>query len=323
MKKSIIIYSHLTFWIIVLLSKLLSVFSITYLTANDLKYTTVKFVFFPFIIFYIGYFIIMKLVRHPKSILTALIFFTITILIVFFYAKKTYAYCITILSANLVWFFLGGLLRFFIDWFKKKSSIQTLQKENIESQLALLRMQINPHFLFNTLHNIDALIYKYPERASQSIVKLSDIMRYMLNDSKTEFISIEKELAYLENYITLEKLRLKNQNFLDYTISGDFKNKQIAVMILIPFIENAIKHSVDSEINQGIIIHFSFIQNKLIFTCANKFDVLTIDKDKTHGIGLDTVKKRLSILYANKHNLIITTENSIFKVELEILLDES
>lgn len=323
MKRSIIIYSHLTFWGIVLLSKLLSIFSLKYLTANEIIYTNVIFLFFPFIMFYVGYFVIMKLVRQPKSILAAIFFCSITILIIFLYSKKTYAYSITIFSTNLPWFFLGGLLRFFIDWFNKKSSIQILQRKNAESQLAFLRMQINPHFLFNTLHNIDALIYKYPEKASLSIVKLSDIMRYMLNDSKTEFISIEKELAYLENYISLEKLRLKNEKFLDYTISGDFKNKQIAVMILIPFIENAFKHSIDSEVERGIIIDFSFVQNKLIFICENKFDVLTMDKDKTHGIGLDTVKKRLTILYANKHNLNITTENSIFKVKLEIILDES
>lgn len=246
-----------------------------------------------------------------------------TYLILFLISKKVFAYAIAPISSVFLFTTIGCLFRFFIDWFKKKNDVIILEKENVASNLALLKSQINPHFLFNTLHNIDTLIYDNQEKASKSLVKLSDIMRYMLKDAKSDWVELQKEVEYLENYLSLEQLRLKNEKFLNYSINGDYKRILIMPMIMIPFVENAFKHSVDSSIENGIVIKIRIENRTLSFVCENQFDKSETDKDKVHGIGLETVKKRLDLIYKNRHKLSINSENSVFKVNLEIDLNEN
>jgi LytS/YehU family sensor histidine kinase len=198
-----------------------------------------------------------------------------------------------------------------------------LEKQNAESNLALLRTQINPHFLFNTLHNIDTLIMDNQAKASKALIKLSDIMRYMLNESHLDHVSLEKELDYIENYISLEKLRIKNPNFVKYTITGDYKEIKIAPMLFLPFIENAFKHSVDTECENGLEISININKNFITLNCENKFDKTYSENDNTHGIGLDTVKKRLELIYPGKHKLKISKNDSLFKAELQIEVNDN
>jgi LytS/YehU family sensor histidine kinase len=227
------------------------------------------------------------------------------------------------LSSFFLWTTVGGLFRYFIDWFKKRNDVLILEKENMAGNLAVLKSQINPHFLYNTLHNIDALIYEDRDKASKSLEKLSDIMRYMLSDTQSDFVDLQKELDYLQNYLALEQLRLKSERFLNYTVSGDVEGFKIAPMILIPFVENAFKHSVDSNIENGIIIKIDVNKNRLSFLCENRFDPSDTDKDKGHGIGLENVKKRLSLIYGSNYNLSIDTVHSVFKVNLTIELNDN
>ena len=217
--------------------------------------------------------------------LFAIIGIVASYLILFWVSKKSFAFGIAPLSTIFLWTAIGCLFRFFIDWFNKKNEVLVLEKENILSNLELLKYQINPHFLFNTLHNIDALINENQEKASKSIVFLSDIMRYMLKDTKSEFVELQKEILYLENYFSLERLRLKNDNFLNYSIIGRNNELKIAPMILIPFVENAFKHSVDSSIENGIIIRIEIEKSRLIFNCENRYDKSETEKDETSGIG--------------------------------------
>lgn len=265
----------------------------------------------------------MKIKWNRKFLLYTIIGIVTSYLILFIFSKKAFAFGLAPLSSIFLWTTIGSLFRLFIDWFKKKNDILVLEKENISSNLALLKNQINPHFLFNTLHNIDTLIHDNQDKASKSLVKLSDIMRYMLKDSKSEFVDLQNEIVYLENYFSLERLRLKNENFFNYSISGSYKGFKIAPMILIPFIENAFKHSVDSSIENGIIVKISINNSKLVFNCENQYDKAETDKDKTQGIGLETVQKRLDLIYNNKYKMIINSENSIFKVNLELELNEN
>ncbi len=223
----------------------------------------------------------------------------------------------------ILWLTLGCLFGFFVDWYNKQNDIKALERENLTSNLAMLKFQINPHFLFNTLHNIDTLIHENQENASKSLIKLSDIMRYMLHDAKSELVELEKEVEHLQNYLSLEQLRLKNEKFLNYSINGNSKGINIAPMIMIPFVENAFKHSVDSDIENGITINITIENNSLNFKCENYFDTSDTDKDNTHGIGLNTVKKRLNLIYKEKYNLSIRSDNSIFKVDLKIELHEN
>ena len=222
-----------------------------------------------------------------------------------------------------IFLILGASFRSIFGWIEQKRLHEQLEQQNLRSELSLLKIQLNPHFLFNTLHNIDTLIYENQDKASKSLVKLSEMMRYMLKDVHADFVSMEQEIQHLENYLALEKLRLKNENFLNYHLTGDYKDLKIAPMIMIPFIENAFKHSVDSSNENGIKIFITLEKNKLNFMCENLFDKDDTDKDKGHGIGLETVKKRLEYIYKNKYTLSVNSENSVFKVHLEIELNEN
>lgn len=190
-----------------------------------------------------------------------------------------------------------------------------------KAQLAMLRSQINPHFLYNTLHNIDALIYKEPSKASQSVMMLSDIMRYMLKDVPTEQVELIKEIEHLTNYIALERLRLKNDKFVNFQMTEFNSGLGIAPMLLIPFVENAFKHAVDSDRENGIKIQLTVKDTTLNFSCENSYDESDTEKDNAHGIGLETVRKRLKLLYPDSHQLIINKEQSVFKVKLVVQLN--
>lgn len=329
MKKSTIIWCHIIFWILSFVSYMLLPLVSHYISVADLGWIRIYTFYATPLFFYIGYFSIMKLLKKKRILLYAIIVFVLSYAILFLISQRAFSYGVAPLSSAFVWIAVGGLFRFFIDWFQKRSNILSLKKENAESELALLRTQINPHFLFNTLNNIDALIKSDPEKASLSLSKLSEIMRYMLKEQKTNEVLLKEEVDFLENYISLERLRLKNDNFLKVDIQDNYPDKKIAPMLLIPFVENAFKHSIDSNCTNGIAICLAFDKNKLIFTCENKFDASETGKDTTHGIGLKTVKKRLDMLYHGKHSLDITsdisalTDNSIFKVKLETYLNEN
>ncbi len=323
MKKSGIIYMHILFWVIILATNFVSPFILKYLSPKELGTIALyKNIFNP-VFFYIGYIGIMRIKWTRRNIIY--MFFTIALgyLALFLISKRIFSYGIAPLSSVFLWTSIGCLFRIFIDWFKKRNEVLVLEKENVESNLALLKSQINPHFLFNTLHNIDALIYDNQEKASSSLEKLASIMRYMINETKSDWVELMQEIKHLKDYISLEQLRLKNRKFVNYSLIGECKGVKIAPMLMIPFVENAFKHSIDSKIENGIIIEIYVEGNVLNFTCRNIFDPLEKDKDEGCGIGLETVKKRLELIYPQKHKLEIKTEKSIYKVKLEIQLDEN
>ncbi|MFW5701135.1 MAG: sensor histidine kinase [Cyclobacteriaceae bacterium] len=337
MKKSVIILSHIGFWLmiwflIVALVDLLDTFlqfpsgDYNPIANKDAIIIATKITGLLFIPFYIFFFYTILIIRKVKYLIYPLI------LIVIYYighviwgGNNSNKFLDALIAVVFILLFglLGGLFQFFTDWFKKNRLKLELERKNYESNFALLRSQINPHFLFNTLHNIDTLIYDNQDKASKSLVKLSDIMRYMLKEAKLDFVELDKEINHIESYLSLEKLRLKNEKFLDFTINGDSKGIKIAPMILIPFVENAFKHCVDSSIENGILIKITIENRKLIFVCENQYDKSETDKDKVHGIGLETVKKRLDLIYTDKHKLSINSEDSVFKVNLELELNEN
>lgn len=221
--------------------------------------------------------------------------------------------------------FFGGLglgARAIIEYFNEKDKQKELEKKNLQSELNLLRSQINPHFLFNTLNNIDALVRKNPEQASELLIKLSVQMRYMLYDSNTEKINLDSEIEFIKDYISLQKLRIRNQKAVKFTLNGEFKDKVIAPMLFIPFIENAFKHCSNKEHEGAIEIEISENHDQLGFFTSNSYDPdSTGEKDDSGGIGLDLVKRRLKLIYPERHVLEITDENSRFTVRLNIPLD--
>ena len=179
----------------------------------------------------------------------------------------------------------------------------------------MLRNQVNPHFLFNVLNNIDALVYPHSQEASDAIVKLSSIMRYMLYDSNTDWVTLGKEVHYLNSYIELQNMRLKDNSGIKVDFRAIDKELQIAPMLLVPFVENAFKHATkDPKIDMRIETE----EGKLAFTVRNSIDQENNQKDSVGGIGLQNVKRRLNLIYPNKHELVINEESDSFYVQLTI-----
>lgn len=220
-------------------------------------------------------------------------------------------------------FFIGYLFALVYDWYRKSLKQKDMEKQKLQSELTLLRNQINPHFLFNTLNNIDSLIKSNPPKASASLVGLSDIMRYMVYETNVEFVPLYKELEYIENYLELQKLHFSNLNLVDYHVKGSSENINIPPMLFIPFIENAFKHCNNKEMNNAIRFTFEVSTKEIIFAAENIADKKhLITKDKSSGVGLDIVKRRLEIIYPNRHKLEIKEEKDLFCVFLKIKLDD-
>ena len=206
------------------------------------------------------------------------------------------------------------------EWYASQQEKKELLNQSLISELALLRSQINPHFLFNTLNNIDSLVMRDPDRASNAIIKLSEIMRYMLYDSNTDFVPLDKELDYIESFISLQQLRLKNAAHTKFTIQGDPKGKMIPPMLFVPFVENAYKHGSKQKNKPGVIISVDITENSLTFEVVNSYSVDAVcSKDVTGGIGMHNVKRRLELLYKDKHELIINKDNGEYQVILKLM----
>jgi LytS/YehU family sensor histidine kinase len=221
---------------------------------------------------------------------------------------------------NTLGFTFGPItIKFSVDWFREHRQKTELLTQNQASELALLRSQINPHFLFNTLNNIYALVYKKSDEAPEAVMKLSGIMRYMLDDSTGDKVELKKEIEYLNNYIELQKLRIADKEFVEFVINGEPENKYITPMIFIPFIENAFKHCDKSHEPPGIIIQIDILENKILLYSKNYYtNEEPQSKDLTGGIGLANVRRRLELLYPNRHKLAINSAENTFVVELEL-----
>ena len=221
--------------------------------------------------------------------------------------------------------FAGGIglgARAIVEYFKDKEMRKELERKNLQSELTLLRSQINPHFLFNTLNNIDALIRKDPERASDLLIKLSVQMRYMLYDSNTDKIEFASEVEFIKDYIALQKMRMKNQQAVEFLVNGDYKGVLVPPMLFIPFIENDFKHCSKPDLDKAISISIFADKTNLRFHSKNIFDRDNIAKnDKIGGVGLELVKKRLELLYPGKHSLEISDDNGFFEVSIIIQLN--
>jgi len=196
--------------------------------------------------------------------------------------------------------------------------IERLQAKQTESELKLLKSQVNPHFLFNTLNNIYSTNLEDSDKANEIILELSDLLRYQLESNKEEFSTLAKEIKNLENYIHLEKIRVKDC-YINVTKEGNFQDTKILPLLLLPFVENAFKYGTGIEPGK-IEVQISLNNKKEFrFYIKNK---ITQKKGKVHsgGIGLDNVKKRLELMYYKKYDLDINTIDGHFIVDLKMQL---
>lgn len=204
-------------------------------------------------------------------------------------------------------------------WYNEQNLKKQLEKQNLISELALLRSQINPHFLFNTLNNIDSLIHLNQEMASVAIMKLSDILRYMLYEANADKVSLEKEIQYINSLIDLHSIRFTKKDFIKFDIKGNYKNVMISPMLFVPFVENAIKHGDKNAHPPGIKIELLVTENEITFMIENYIGN-HINKDETGGIGLLNVRRRLELLFTNKYNLDIKQQGQKYIVKLKLLI---
>ncbi len=210
-----------------------------------------------------------------------------------------------------------------LDWLNEHKRLTDLEKEQMETQLLFLRNQVSPHFFFNTLNNIYSLALQHSSKTPDVILKLAEVMRYLLYETKNRRKSLESELNCIRNYLDLEKLRHNKDIEINMKTEGDFKDKTIAPLLLLPFIENAFKHGANKNIGEvKINIKFKVIDDFLYFSISNPTPARTkYNKTDTSfgGIGLKNVKKRLDLGYdKEEYSLNIENDKNTFNVNLKI-----
>jgi len=218
---------------------------------------------------------------------------------------------------------ITSLIKLSKGWFKLSEAnhqLSQLQKEKIETELKALKGQINPHFLFNSMNSIYSLALNRSEKTPEIILKLSDIMRYIIYEANTDFVDLSKEINYLKDYIDLQKLRTDNRASIQFEINGALDNIRVAPLLFFPLVENSFKHGIKGATGKSFVtINLQISDNLVKFIIENNKGITdNVEKKEYKGIGLDNVKKRLEMTYPDKHELSITNTDDIFKVELTI-----
>lgn len=196
------------------------------------------------------------------------------------------------------------------------------EEEKLITELSYLKSQMNPHFLFNTLNSIYSLaIQEKSNNTANAIVKLSGMMRYVISESETDFLSLDKEINYIKDYIELQKIRLENTVDLAFNIEGNGAGKRIAPFLLIHFIENAFKFGVNPEKKSSIRINISIEKNEIILMVRNNKVNTNFDSSVKNGLGIKNTKQRLQLLYPSNHQLVIAEKENEFNVTLKLILE--
>ena len=219
---------------------------------------------------------------------------------------------------TLVLIVASAAVKFFQRWISDAQLIHDLELANTNSELEQLKNQINPHFLFNMLNNANVLIEDDPKKASQVLVKLSDLLRYQLYDSSREKVLLTSEIHFLEDFLNLEKVRRDNFNFL-ISKEGELSGVQVPPLLFISFVENAVKHNNDSAKLSYLNLYFDVCHDELFFKCVNSKPALKA-VNKSGGLGLANIKRRLELLFPSSHDLIIEDNSETYCVTLTLKL---
>lgn len=214
-------------------------------------------------------------------------------------------------------------IKYYKDWYVKQRRSQQLGRENIQAELQLLKAQVHPHFLFNTLNNIYSFVLSADSRAAELVDKLAGMINYMRTEGENSLVSLDKEIRLIKDYVGLEKVRYGNRLDLRVDISGDDQNKLIAPLLMIPFVENCFKHGASiMRGNQWIHLAINIKGNELDFILRNsKPHIPPVQKNKK-SIGLMNVKKRLQLLYPGKYFLEINSKEEVYEVHLRLTIQE-
>lgn len=221
---------------------------------------------------------------------------------------------------NILLIVTGIAFKIYVEWNKNERTKKVIQSQKFSTELHFLKHQLSPHFLFNSLNSIYSLTTQKSNDAPEAVITLSELMRYMLYETNSEFVSLGRELGYVQNYLKLQRLRIANNKDVTLNIHGPIKNQKIRPLLFISFIENAFKHGTDYAGNTEVKIEINIDEDDLKFTCINSIGSRNTDKDSS-GIGLQNTKERLEFLYPKKHVLNIEEKDNRFIVNLELKLN--
>jgi len=236
----------------------------------------------------------------------------------------TTRYVIQVVVTNLFIVIFLGMIRFAVDWFEFEARQKNVENERLTAELNFLKAQINPHFLFNTLNNLYYLAYTQSQKTTEVIAKLSQMMRYMIYDSNHPLVPLSKEIEYMENYISLERLRLNEEIPIRLKVEGGNPDDYlIAPLIFITFLENAFKHGVSNNHPQAWVdVSILLDGNECVYRVENsKKPFATKEDEQKSGIGLQNVKRRLALSYPAKHSLKVEEGDEKYSVQLKIQLN--
>ncbi len=269
----------------------------------------------------------------PRKFFLFFLFGALTYFLSLAYAYFINFYVLKLLQLESIWVgspligqttMLGTALaiKFLKQWYRQKQLTQELQQVNTLTELKLLRAQLHPHFLFNTLNNLYAHTLDQSPRAPEIVLKLADLLRFMIYESNVAYIPLVKEISLLTQYMDLEQLRYGNRLDLSIIIRGETEGKMIAPLLLLPLLENAFKHGTSNQLDQcWISLDLQLTEDHLHFRLINSKEKI-VEEKTVGGIGLQNVKKRLELLYPGKHQLNITEDAEVFIVNLQLSLLE-
>ncbi|TKC12344.1 hypothetical protein FA048_01615 [Pedobacter polaris] len=341
MKSKGAIIMHSLFWLTMLMIALATIFFGQKHTTLDLVYSYGLFSVLNLSAFYINYiFLIPEFIQKRKKywlyvfsfvfILAASVLIKTTIAVLNpedllqSIGRKGEIHHISVNEYVIVSTFFSGfvlvsscIIKFSVDWFSNEKIQRSLESEKKDMELQFLKSQLNPHFLFNSLNNIYSLAYQKSEKTADAILKLSEIMRYMIYESNDSWVDLSKEVEYVTSFVELQKLRFKDGAAVNITINGEIDGQKIVPLILISFVENAFKHGVANDPEDPIKINIIANQKILHFSVSNKKN--KTNKDAMGGVGLNNVERRLQLLYPDRYKLNIV--NSATHYTTELMLD--
>ncbi|MBK8568219.1 MAG: histidine kinase [Saprospiraceae bacterium] len=218
------------------------------------------------------------------------------------------------------------LIKLSKSWFKYREihdKLRRLEAEKIATELSALKSQVNPHFLFNSLNNLYSLALDQDKRTPDIILRLSQTMRYLLYESNADFVPLAKEVEHLQNFVEMQRLRVGEKAIISFQVQGDLGEKQVAPLLFLPLVENGFKHGIKGETEGAFIkIHLQVADDQLVFKTENNKGTVDepIRDDKSGGVGLENLRRRLNLLYPDKHKLDVVDGVTVFTVVLTIQL---
>lgn len=212
---------------------------------------------------------------------------------------------------------LAATIKLIKNYYFNQNLRHKMAEQNLRNQLDLLKHQVNPHFLFNSLNNISSLTHISADKTQEAIIKLSELMRYMVYEADSDRVNLNDELNYIRNFIALQTLRIKQKNFVNINIEGNLKDTYIEPMLLIPFVENAFKFC-NKKYAPGIWIECKNSENQFLFKIVNTIRTGSPSEKNSSGFGIGNVKKRLELLYPGKHELDIESDEKQYSVTLTL-----